>query len=316
MHIVNLDRWRHDHHFHVEGGHSERNTRRVIVLTLVMMIVEIVAGMAFGSMALLADGWHMGTHAAALGITAFAYVYARRHKDNPRYSFGTGKVGVLGGFASAVALAVVALVMALESVERFFTPVEIHFNEAIGVAVVGLVVNIVSAFMLHAGHDDHHHHHDHHEAGAHHYHDHNLRAAYLHVMADALTSLLAIFALLVGKMLGWVWMDPIMGLVGAVLITRWSWSLVRDTSGVLLDSVDDHKVAEIKRIIEAEDDNRVSDLHLWQVGANRYAAIVSVVTHFPKSAEHYKGLLCDIRGLEHISIEVNYCHGEPCLNSV
>jgi len=314
MHITNLDQWRHDHHFHVEGEHGERNTRRVIVLTLVMMIVEIVAGMAFGSMALLADGWHMGTHAAALGITAFAYVYARRHKDNPRYSFGTGKVGVLGGFASAVALAVVALVMALESIQRFFSPVEIHFNEAIGVAVIGLVVNIASAFMLHAGHDDHHHHHDHHEAGTHHHHDHNLRAAYLHVIADALTSVLAIFALLTGKMLGWTWMDPIMGLVGAVLITRWSWGLMRDTSGVLLDSSDDRKVSAIKRIIEAEDDNRVCDLHLWQVGANRYAAIVSIVTHFPKSAEHYKGLLRDIRGLEHISIEVNHCHGEPCLN--
>lgn len=307
MHIANLDQWRHDHYFHVEGEHSERNTRRVIALTLAMMIIEIGAGMTFGSMALLADGWHMGTHAAALGVTAFAYAYARRHKDNPLYSFGTGKVGVLGGFASAVALAVVALVMALESIQRFFAPVEIHFNEAIGVAVVGLLVNVISAFMLHAGHD-------HHESDAHHHHDHNLRAAYLHVMADALTSLLAIFALLVGKMFGWVWMDPIMGLVGAALITRWSWGLMRDTSGVLLDSADDRRVAAIKRMIEADADNRVTDLHLWQVGANRYAAIVSIVTHFPKSPEHYKGLLQDIHGLEHISIEINHCHGKPCLN--
>lgn len=318
MHIANIDQWRHVHHFHVEGELSERNTRRVIALTLAMMIVEIGSGMAFGSMALLADGWHMGTHAAALGITAFAYAYARRHKDDSRYSFGTGKVGVLGGFASAVALAVVALVMALESVQRFFAPVEIHFNGAIGVAVIGLVVNIASAFMLHAGHDNHHHHHhDHHEAGVHHHHhDHNLRAAYLHVMADALTSLLAIFALLMGKMLGWVWMDPVMGLVGAALITRWSWGLLHDTSGVLLDGADDHRVAAIKQMIEAQDDNRVSDLHLWQVGANRFAAIVSVVTHHPKSPEHYKGLLQDIHGLEHISIEVNHCHGASCVDSV
>lgn len=329
MHIYNLDKWQHTHHFHIEGTHSERNTRRVIALTLTMMIVEIGAGMAFGSMALLADGWHMGTHAAALGITAFAYAYARRHKDNPRYSFGTGKVGVLGGFASAVALAVVALVMALESVQRFFVPVEIHFNEAIGVAVVGLIVNLVSAMMLHAG--DHHHHphehdarehddheHDDHEDDRHthwHHHDHNLRAAYLHVIADALTSVLAIVALLTGKMLGWVWMDPMMGIVGAILITRWSWGLMRDTSGILLDNASDKKIAAITAAIEADADNRVTDLHIWQVGSNRFAAIISVVTHFPQTPEYYKKLLENFSELEHLSVEVNHAHGAPCVTA-
>lgn len=312
MHIGNLDQWQHDHHFHLDNTDGERGTRRVILLTLVMMVVEIGAGMTYGSMALLADGWHMGTHAAALGITVFAYTYSRRHKDNPRYSFGTGKVGVLGGFASAIVLAVVALLMAMESIQRFFTPVEIHFNEAIGVAVVGLIVNIVSAFMLQTGHGNHHHHGEGHAHHAHH-HDHNLRAAYLHVMADALTSLLAIFALLTGKMLGWVWMDPVMGIVGAVLITRWSWGLLHDTSGILLDSANQQKVEAIQRAIEADSDNRVTDLHLWQVGANRYAVIISLVTHFPKAPEYYKVLLKDFSELEHISVEVNQCHGEPCL---
>ncbi|KAF0192219.1 MAG: cation diffusion facilitator family transporter [Gammaproteobacteria bacterium] len=318
MHIDNLDQWQHVHHFHIEGTHGERNTRRVIALTLTMMIIEIGAGTAFGSMALLADGWHMGTHAAALGITAFAYAYARRHKDNPRYSFGTGKVGVLGGFASAVALAVIALVMALESVHRFFVPVEIHFNQAIGVAVVGLIVNIVSAVMLHAGddHDHHHHEHDDHDDHDHRHHrDHNLRAAYLHVIADALTSVLAIVALLTGKMLGWVWMDPMMGIVGAILITRWSIGLMRDTSGVLLDNASDKKIAAIKAAIEADADNRVTDLHIWQVGSHRFAAIVSVVTHFPQAPEYYKRLLSPFDELEHLSIEVNHAHGEPCLTA-
>lgn len=324
MHIHNLDQWRHVHHFHVEGSPGERNTRRVIALTVSMMVIEIAAGIGFGSMALLADGWHMGTHAAALGIAAFAYWYARRHKDNPRYSFGTGKVGVLGGFASAVALAVIALVMALESVQRFFVPVEIHFNEAIGVAVVGLVVNLLSARMLHAGGHEHHHvhedhdhddHHAHDEAHEHHghHHDHNLRAAYLHVIADALTSLLAIVALLTGKMLGWVWMDPMMGIVGAVLITRWSWGLMRDTSGILLDSASDGKIAAIRQAIEADADNRVTDLHIWQVGSHRFAAIVSIVTHFPQPPEHYKDLLRSFDELEHVSVEVNHAHGAPCV---
>ncbi len=307
MHIHNLGEWQHSHHFHVEDTHGERNTRYVIALTVTMMVFEITAGWVFGSMALLADGWHMGTHAAALSITVFAYWYARRHKDNPRYSFGTGKVGVLGGFASAIALAIVALIMALESIQRFFAPVEIQFNEAIGVAVVGLIVNLVSAYMLHGGRGHHHPGHDHHHE------DHNLRAAYLHVVADALTSLLAIIALTLGKWAGWVWMDPMMGIVGAILITRWSYGLIKDTAGILLDSADDDDIAAIKKTIEADADNRITDLHMWQVGSNRYATIISVVTHFPKPPEHYKELLKDFQQLEHISIEVNHAKGDPCL---
>ncbi|KPK26428.1 MAG: cation transporter, partial [Desulfobacterales bacterium SG8_35_2] len=229
MHSSTLERWQHPHSFRLDNPQGERRTWLVIIITVTMMIIEIGAGYLFGSMALLADGWHMGTHAAALSITIFAYSYARRHADNPQYTFSTGKVGVLGGFASAVVLVVIALLMAGESVKRLYSPVSIQFNEAIGVAVAGLAVNLVCAYLLHLKHD-----HDHHH-GSHH-HDHNLRAAYLHVLADALTSLLAIFALLTGKHFGWVRMDPVMGLVGAVVITRWSYSLLSDTSKVLLDS--------------------------------------------------------------------------------
>ncbi|RPJ70129.1 MAG: cation transporter, partial [Desulfobacteraceae bacterium] len=229
MHKHTLHRWQHTHRFLPENAHGERATYRVIALTLAMMVVEISAGVAFGSMALLADGWHMGTHAVALGITALAYHFARRHADNPRFSFGTGKVGELGGFASAVVLAVIALIMAVESVQRLLSPLPIRFNEAIAVAVIGLVVNLVSAFMLR---DRHRHSHG---AGPAHHHDHNLKAAYLHVIADALTSLLAIVALATGKIFGWVWMDPLMGIAGAVIITRWSYGLMKDTGKVLLD---------------------------------------------------------------------------------
>ncbi len=311
MHRQTLNRWRHDHRFHLEHAHGERATRRVIVLTVTMMVIEIAAGLAFGSMALLADGWHMGTHAAALGITALAYHYARRHADNPRFSFGTGKVGDLGGFASAVALAVVALIMAVESVLRLVEPQAILFNQAIAVAAVGLVVNVVSALMLQEKHD--HGDHDHGAGPAAHGRDHNLKAAYLHVMADALTSLLAIFALLTGKALGWVWMDPLMGIVGALIIARWSYGLLADTGRILLDrDVDPRRVAEITARIEAESDNRVADIHVWRVGTRSLAAIVSVVTHHPRPPEHYKKLLAGFGEIVHVTVEVNACEGESC----
>jgi len=232
MHIHTLKQWKHRHRYNVEDGHGERNTRRVIVLTLSMMIFEITAGYLFGSMALLADGWHMGTHAVALSITAFAYYFARRHSDNPSYSFGTGKVGVLGGFASAVVLALIALLMGVESIQRLFSPQPIRFNEAIAVAFVGLAVNVISALLLQEKHD---HSHEPGRGSTKNFHDHNLRAAYLHVLADALTSVLAIIALFTGKAFGWVWMDPIMGIVGAVIISRWSYGLLVDTGRVLLD---------------------------------------------------------------------------------
>lgn len=320
MHIHTLHQWQHVHHFTQENTQGEQRTRIVIGLTLTMMLLEIGAGLAFGSMALLADGWHMATHVAALSITAVAYWYARRHADDPRYSFGTGKVGVLGGFASAVALAVVALVMALESGQRFFADVTIQFPEAIAVAVIGLVVNLISARLLHDHHHDHGHDH-HHNHVSHHEHkhgqDHNLRAAYLHVLADAVTSLLAIVALVAGMFLGWVWLDAVMGIVGALVISRWSWGLLRDTGAILLDStVDEATVQELRATIEADADNRVADLHIWRVGPHHLAAIISIVTHYPQAPEHYKALLREIPELEHVSVEVLHCTSEPCLPRV
>jgi cation diffusion facilitator family transporter len=308
MHRHSLSRWQHNHRFHPDNAHGERATYRVIALTLTMMAVEISAGMAFGSMALLADGWHMGTHAAALGITALAYHFARRHADNPRFSFGTGKVGELGGFASAVVLAVIALIMAVESVQRLFAPLPIRFNEAIAVAVIGLIVNLASAWMLRDRHP--------HSHGTEpvHRHDHNLKAAYLHVIADALTSLLAIAALLTGKLFGWVWMDPLMGIAGAAIITRWSYGLMQDTGKVLLDrDIDPQLIAAITSRIEANADNRVADIHVWRLGAHSLGVILSVVTHFPQPAEHYKQLLSDFDELAHTTVEVIGCEGEPCL---
>lgn len=306
MHIYTLDRWRHNHRFHGVDRGSERSTRRVMWLTVGMMVVEIAGGMVFGSMALLADGWHMGTHAVALGIAAAAYRYARLHADSPHFSFGTGKVGDLGGFASAVVLAVIALLMAVESIQRLISPIAIHFNQAVLVAIVGLAVNVVSALLLqardHAGH------------GHGHHHDHNLRAAYVHVLADALTSVLAIIALLAGKFFGWVWMDPVMGVVGAAIITRWSWGLLRDTGRVLLDrDVDPGLVAEIVGRVEADADNRVSDIHVWRVGGRSLAAILSVVTHEPRPPDHYKRLLAAYPDVEHVTVEVIACEGESCL---
>jgi cation diffusion facilitator family transporter len=264
-------------------------------------------------MALLADGWHMGTHAVALGITAFAYFYARRHSDNPNYSFGTGKVGVLGGFTSAVVLAVIALLIGVESIQRLVSPQPIRFNEAIAVAFVGLVVNVISAFLLQGKHR-HHHGHGHDHGNIKKFRDHNLRAAYFHVLADALTSLLAIIALFTGKAFGWIWMDPIMGIVGAIIISRWSYGLLVDTGKVLLDrDVNQEAVAEIRSIIESDSDNRVSDLHVWRVGSHHLSAIVSIVTHYPKSPDHYKKLLADYDEIAHVTIEVNTSDTEPCI---
>jgi cation diffusion facilitator family transporter len=309
MHIHSLDDWQHSHRFNADDAHGERNTKRVILLTLFMMVIEISAGYLFGSMALLADGWHMGTHAVALGITVSAYYFARRHSDNPDFSFGTGKVGVLGGFASAVVLAVIALLMGAESIKRLINPLPIHFNEAIVVAALGLIVNVVSALLLQGKH-----HHGHEHASNKMHQDHNLRAAYLHVLADALTSLLAIFALTTGKALGWVWMDPIMGIVGALIITKWSYGLLVDTGKVLLDrDVNREAIAEIKSIVESDSDNRISDIHVWRVGPHHLSAIISIVTHFPKSPEHYKKLLSAYDEIIHVTVEVNKCESEPCI---
>ena len=310
MHIYNLSKWQHEHRFHKTDSHGERNTMRVILLTVSMMVIEIVAGLVFGSMALLADGWHMGTHAGALGIAAFAYRYARRNASNPDYSFGTGKVGVLGGFSSAVVLLMIALFMGVESFQRILSPVPIQFNAAIGVAILGLLVNIVSAFILQSGHQHSH------EGGfdMKGHHDHNLKAAYFHVLADALTSLLAIVALTAGKYLGWVWMDPVMGIVGALVIAKWSYGLLRDTSAILLDRVvNQETVAAIKSTIEADGDNRVADIHVWPVGSQQMSVVLSIVTHFPKNPQHYKELLTNFKNLAHITVEINQSMDAPCL---
>ena len=315
MHIESLDQWKHDHDFNIDTSQGEKRTRLVVLLTACMMVIEITAGYLFGSMALLADGWHMGTHVAALAISLFAYRYARQHADNPAYSFGTGKVSALGGFSSAVALALVAVLMGLESLHRLLFPETIQFNQAILVAVIGLLVNLLSAWLLHGGaaHSHHHHHHD--AARDDHHHDHNLRAAYLHVIADALTSVLAIIALFTGKYFDWLWMDACMGLVGAALITRWGYGLLKETSRVLLDSAPDaNTLAQIGQAIESDADNRITDLHVWRLGPRSYGVIISLVTHQPRDPEHYKALLKDFGELRHITIEVNHCEHEPCIS--
>lgn len=304
----------HDHVF--LGADHDRNARRtfwVILLTAAMMVAEIAAGAAFGSLALLADGFHMATHAGALAIAAGAYLYARRHAHDPRYSFGTGKVGELAGFASAVILGGVALLIAYECVLRLFQPAPIRFDEAIAVAVLGLVVNIVSVFLLHdsgSGHDDHHHdHHDHaahdHDHHNHHHgHDSNLRAAYFHVLADALTSVLAIIGLLAGRSFGWLWMDPLVGLVGAVVIARWSWLLIRQSSAVLLDTMPDTEAAAKVRIVVEAAGDTITDLHIWRLGPGHAGLIVSLVTPSERDANWYKRRLAGIAGLSHVTVEV------------
>lgn len=308
MHIHSLDKWQHRHDFSFIHEKGEKRTRQVFVLTAITMIAEIVAGITFGSMALLADGCHMGTHAAAFLITLFAYRYSKKHADNRQFTYGTGKVTILGGFASAVALAVVAILIAVDSIVRLFNPREIQFNEAMAVAAVGLAVNLFCAYLL-QGHHEGEHDHDHS-----HHHDHNLRGAYLHVIADALTSVLAIGALFFGKYLGWNWLDPAIGIVGSVLIARWSYGLLNDTSSILLDrNVDPKIIPAVKETIETDSDNRVSDIHVWKVGPLDYSATISIVTHFPKNPDYYKNLLSDYQELSHVTIEVNHCEEEPCI---
>ena len=313
MHIHKLEQWQHGHNYFVHREQNEKNTQKVMGLTAVTMVVEIVAGIAFGSMALLADGWHMGTHVAAFLITLFAYSYSRKHANNPDFTFGPGKINVLGGFASAVALAVVALIMAVESVGRFFSPVEIHYGQSILVAVVGLAVNVVSAFLLHGSHG-HDHHHGHGHGIKNHHEDHNLKAAYFHVLADALTSVLAIVALLFGSLFGWWALDPAMGIVGALVITRWAWGLLKESSAILLDAGVKKEVREeIKDVIEADADNRVTDIHVWKVGPHHLAVLLTLVTHYPRSSGEYKKLLAGFDQLKHITIEVIKCEDEPCI---
>ncbi|WP_351017043.1 cation diffusion facilitator family transporter [Shewanella sp. AC91-MNA-CIBAN-0169] len=372
------EKYIHQHNFTSVNEQNVKRTWYVLIITVITMAIEVIAGTIYGSMALLADGWHMGTHAAAFCITLFTYSYAKKHANSDRFSFGVGKVGVLGGYTSAIALAIVAIIMLVESLHRLWSPIEIQFNQSILVAIVGLVVNIASMFILgheHHGHDhgdhkhhshkhddhkhhshehddherhshehddhklhsherhshehddherhsiehhshehdDHKHHsheHDDHEHHSHEHHngnDHNLKAAYFHVLADALTSVLAICALLVGKFLGWYWLDPIMGVVGAVVITKWALGLMKQTSPILLDeNIDEDYQLDIVNTINDEQ-TKVTDIHIWRISADHYSASIAICTSTDTNVESFKHLLNKFDKLSHLTIEVNYC---------
>jgi cation diffusion facilitator family transporter len=318
MHSHSLDQWTHDHVF--LGPKHDRNERRtwfVVALTAVMMVGEIVAGSLFGSMALLADGWHMATHAAALGIAAAAYLFARQHARNSRFAFGTGKFGDLAAFSSAIILSLIAVQIFYESVIRLVHPVAIAYGEAIAVAALGLGVNLISAWLLRDSHDHDHHGHGHSHGSSHgsspghRHHDNNLRAAYIHVLADAATSVLAIAALVIAMYSQWVWADPAVGIIGSLVIASWAFGLIRDSGAVLLDvSVDKNLEAVIRDRLETRGD-RVTDLHLWQVGPGHRAAVISVISDHPLPSATYKRRLNGLRGLSHVTIEVELCPHPP-----
>lgn len=312
MHNSDLDACRHSHTFGQDLKRpGELRTVIVIAITGAMMLVEIITGVLFGSMALLADGLHMASHAAALSINAFAYVYARRHANDRRFSFGTGKVNALGGFSGALLLAIFALLMVWESIHRLLSPVPIVFNQAIFVAFFGLIVNGVCVFILdvHDDHDEYSHHDHKHEA--HNHSDHNLRSAYLHVIADAMTAVLAILALSTAKYLGFVWMDPLMGVVGAFLVARWSLGLLRVTAGVLLDRQASEDIQRIVREgIETDGDSKVVDLHLWSIAPSIHAAVLTVVAHEPLTPNQYKQRFPEHLRVDHITVEVHCCRSK------
>jgi cation diffusion facilitator family transporter len=294
--------WQHDHVFGQDKKNAgESRTLLVVMLTAVMMVVELIAGIAYGSMALLADGLHMASHTAALGIALFAYIYSRKRSSSALFSFGTGKVNSLAGFGSAVLLAGFALVMISESTDRLINPVNIIFDQALIVAVIGLIVNAVSAWLLIGTPHDHDHDHSHE-----HHHDHNLRAAYLHVIADALTSILAIGALLAGKFFGANWLDPMMGLVGAALIARWSYGLLKDSGRVLLDHQATQDVTDkVREAILASTAEQIVDLHVWSIGHRIFAANITIVSDNPQSPEYYRSRLLDKLGIVHLTVEVH-----------
>src|SRR5512137_541623 len=301
----------HVHVFDTRNPMAERRTRQVMWLTAAMMIVEIVAGTVLGSMALLADGWHMSSHALALGVSAGAYYLARRHAHDPRFAFGTWKIEVLGGYTSAVFLVGVAAYMGIESVSRLFNPAQIRFDEAIPIAILGLVVNLLSAWLLSAGHDSGHQHagqdhhaHDHH--GHAHHHDLNLRSAYLHVVADAATSVLAIVALAGGKYFGAAWLDPVMGIVGTVLVGRWALGLLRDTGRVLLDAeMDAPVVQEVREVVATlPGPPRLLDLHVWRVGKGKYACIVCLAGDATLQPGLVRDALAVHEELVHVTVEI------------
>lgn len=313
MHSHSIDDFRHSHVFLGEAHErNERKTWIVIAICTAMMIAEIVGGWWFGSVALIADGLHMSTHAGALLIAALAYTYSRRYARDERLAFGTGKFGDLAAFTSAIALAIIALLIGYESVDRFLNPVPIAFNQAIPIAVLGLGINLLSAFLLRDDHDHHHwhaHDHEHAHVGAHFHRDHNLRAAFVHVMADAAVSVLVIIGLVAGRQFGWLWMDPLMGLVATAVILSWSWTLVRSAGAILLDACPDPALARKIAVRLEQKGDRVSDLHLWRVGPGHLAAIISLVSDEPKAPGIYKKRLSGLSGLSHVTIEVERCPG-------
>jgi len=305
MHTEKLSDWTHDHVFGQDKQRAgENRTLLIVFLTAIMMVVEIAAGLIYGSMALLADGLHMASHATALGIAVFAYVVSRRLASDQRFAFGVGKINSLAGFASAVMLLGFALIMVIESTNRLINPLSIAFDQALIVAGLGLFVNGVSAWVLASTPHEHDHAHGHN----HHGYDHNLRGAYLHVLADAVTSLLAIVALLAGKYMGASWLDPAMGIVGAILVTRWSYGLIRETSRVLLDiqAEEDHLV-RLRESIEADSTDRVTDLHIWSIGHGIFAAEIAVVSDNPLTPDHYKSLIPSNLGIVHVTFELHKC---------
>ena len=328
MHTDSIAQWQHTHIFGQDRIRSgERRTLIVIIITALMMVAEIVAGLAYGSMALFADGIHMGSHMVGLGISFLAYIYARKHANSQQFSFGTGKVNALAGYSSAIFLVIIALYMGYESIHRIINPVTIEYNQAILVAVIGLVVNVASMVILgekghthddeldhahdHPDHDHEHepnHDHDHgdhtHAKGA----DHNLKAAYLHVLTDAMTSVLAIIALLGAKYFKLNWMDPFMGVIGAILVIRWSMGLIQSTIKVLLD----HQIPlEVQKriigILESYKDTKVSDLHIWSIGPGIYSSEIGIVTKYPDSPNKYKALIPEDTGVVHATVEVHLC---------
>jgi cation diffusion facilitator family transporter len=315
MHSHSIDDFRHAHMF--LGEAHERNERKVwivIAICAAMMALEIAGGFWFGSVALIADGLHMSTHAGALLIAALSYTYARRHAQHSRLTFGTGKLGDLAAFTSAIVLAMIALLIGYESVGRLLRPVPIAFNEAIPIAALGLCVNLLTAYLLRDEHDHQHpagheHHHDDHAHVGGYHRDHNLRAAFVHVMADAAVSVLVIAGLLAARQLGWLWMDPLMGLVATIVILNWSWTLVQSAGAVLLDASPDGALAPtIRSRLESEGD-RIADLHLWRLGPGHIAAIISLVSDHPQSPAEYKKRLADLPALSHVTVEVEPCPG-------
>jgi cation diffusion facilitator family transporter len=318
MHTQSMQGFQHSHVF--LGDAHERNERKtwaVILICAAMMVAEIAGGVWFGSVALIADGLHMSTHAGALLIAALAYTWSRRYANDKRLTFGTGKFGDLAAFTSAIILAMIALLIGYESMDRLLHPIPIAFNQAIPIAVLGLGVNLLSAFLLRDDHDHHHGHtheqdhghgHDHDDDHVHR--DHNLRAAFIHVVADAAVSVLVIAGLVAGRTFGWLWVDPIMGLVATVVILSWSWTLIRSAGAVLLDACPDPSLAGKITFRLEQGSDRVSDLHLWRLGPGHLAAVISLISHNPRSPEQYKKRLSGLRDLSHVTIEVTPCPGE------